>query len=1088
MKRLIYPVLFATFFAPVLSKAQTLAPPINSGEILTKAYELYAEKKYEEAAAEYAKIDENDTNYLAARVELANSYLLAKKDSLAILVADEMLREKNQYEQSFYIVKGSALDNMGKLEESIKVYNEGLAKHPKSYTIYYNIGLDYQRIKDYKNAEKNYLKAIAINPYHPSSHLQLGVTSFHQGKLAPAVLSWMFFLQLENSTSRSSDVVVYLEKVLKGEAEPNGPLVVGGETDDFSELESIIKSKVALNGKYKSKIDLQFDLVKQLQLFFEKLEYNASDKGVWMQTYVPFFTSLQKEGYFEDMMYFSLTSIQNENVDKWLKKHASQQQKYVSWVVDKINNTLQYFEEDMNGTMQKVHHYYYSNYKIEAYGNVENNKKVGYWKYFYKNGNLEVEGKYNDKGEKDGLWKYYYESGELREEANYKDGKLNGAYTKYETNGSKAITANYVNDLYEGKVETWYVTNTLNNSFTFKAGKKVNSETGYYATGEKKYEIGIVNEKAEGTYVRYYQNGQVAEKTPYVADKRNGPYTLYYEDGTKKEEGTYKEDILVGGLKSYHPNGKLKSEGSYNDKGSYAGLWKKYLMNGVIEEEWQYSERGKIISHKYYTPSGLLENELIFKNEELSQAKSYDDKGNVLNDQKRKGDPFKVSFYHSTGNKMSEGNYVDGVREGEWKFYHANGYLSATENYKKGKLEGKKLSYFANGKVKYEINYKDNTEDGLYRNFYENGNVEREGYYANGTEQGYWHYYFKNGTHDEIRYYLNGETTGKQLSFSRDGKKNKEDRMENGYLARLTYFDSTGKIQNTMKFPFGTGSITYMHANGKPRLTGQYKAGSAEGPFTWFYANGQVETKYNYKNDRKEGQIVSYYEDGTKTVEENYKAGELHGPYRSYYENGNMNEDRNYDYGELNGTHKTYYENKSVYKVTQYVFGKAEGTYYYYSEDGSLIMSRYYHDDRLVSYSYLKNGKYDSIPVKNETGKIVAYYANGQKSIEFELQSGIIIGKRIAYFPNGKLRYEENYLGGSQDGMQKNYYSNGNLKSEENYVIDEKNGAVKYYYENGKLKESGKYLNGAKFGDWKYYDATGKLTKTVRYYNDQMML
>ncbi|HXB40917.1 MAG TPA: tetratricopeptide repeat protein [Bacteroidia bacterium] len=1069
------------------AKSQTLTPPINSGDIMEEAFKLSKEKNYNEAITEFLKIDENDTNYMVASIELANAYLSARRDSEAVVLADKFLAEKNKYEENFYIVKGSALEDTGKFETAMKAYNEGLVKYPRSYLIYFNIGVSYLRKKDYPNAEKYLQKAVTVNPFHASSHFRLGLAAFQEGKLAPALLSFMFFLQLENTTQRGSDLVIFMEKILKKEVEPEGPIVAAGETDDFSDLEAIIKSKVALNGKYKSKIDLQYDFVKQLQLFLEKLSYNSGDKGFWMQTYVPFFTAVQKQNYFEDFMYYALKPLGNETINKWIDKHASSQKKYVDWVSNILDNSLFTYEENMNGNKQKVRHFYYGNYKPEAAGNVTNGKATGYWKYFHKTGFVKSEGPFDDKGQRDGLWKYYYDGGELKEEATFKHDKLYGPYTKYDRNGSKSLVANYVDDLYDGTVETYYKTNIKKGSYTFKKGKKEGKEITYYSNGAKKYELNYVNDMGEGAFTQYHPNGKVLETATFSKNKRNGPYVHYYEDGAKKSEGTIKEDNNSGTYKAWHKNGNLQEEGQYNDKGLNSGIWKKYTADGKLNEEILYSEKGKAISNKFYSHKGQIENELFYnKSEELSESKSYDGTGKVMNDQKKKGKNFPVTFYRINGNKISEGTYTEDKQDGEWKYYNVDGYVSEDENYKEGKLHGKYQSFHNNNKVKVECEYKNGLIEGIYKTYYINGTLERQGYYVNNAEQGYWYYYNENGVLSNIRYYLNGSQTGKQQIFATNGKKIRDEYITDDFFTKIVCYDSTGKVTNTNLFPLGTGDYLFSHANGKPYFKGALKGGLSEGTYTWYYNNGSIETQGTYQNDKREGVFVYNYENGQKEREEHYFNGDLHGTYTSNYENGTLHEEFNYKYGNEDGVQKTYHENKTLYRIAPYIHGKAQGPLKYMSEDGQLIISKYYDNDIMVSYSFInKAGKYDSIPIKNESGKVLAYFANGQKSIEYEMQNGYTHGKKTEYFTNGKIKKDENYYYGQENGALKAYYANGNLKSETNYVIGEKHGPSKQYYENGKVKQEGYYTNGHKFGVWKYYDNAGKLTKSVKYYDNQ---
>jgi antitoxin component YwqK of YwqJK toxin-antitoxin module len=1064
-------------------QAQTIQPPLNSGEVMKAGWKFSADEKYTEAINEFLKIDENDTNYVASQLELVDLYYNAKRDSEALALCNRMLPENTIYSESFYVTKGCALENLNKKEEAIQVYNEGLARFPKSYLLYYNRAVIYLHTKDLVQAQADFKSAIHFNPFHASSHLQLGLIAFNQGRLVPAALSLMYCLQLENEASRSKKIVLMLEKMLKKELEPTGPLVSGSDTDDFTEVEAIISSKVALNGKYKSKIGLSYDLVKQLQLLFEKLTYNKADQGYWMQTYVPFFTELYKKDYFEDYMYFLLKSIKEEPIDNWWKKHESEETKYITWVYNTLLSTVAVYEENINGTMVKANHYYYTTNKIKSYGLLVNGKKEGTWCYLYNNGQLKATGNLKDEL-KEGVWKYYYNSGQLKEESNFVKDKGNGLSMQYYENGAPKFKCNYVDDAYDGAVEVYYPSGTLKGTYTFKNGLKEGKSVNYYESGPKKTECNYTANKNNGDYAEYYASGKLKSSFLTADDQRNGPYTDYYENGAKKGVGIEKNGSFTGPYKSYHPNGKVKEEGQYTEKGILTGIVKKYTMKGQLEEEYQYSERGKLTSKKFYTTSGKLENELIFKNEELAESQSYNDKGEVINDQKKKKDRFEVTFFNSGGSKKSEGTFVDGQREGLWKFYDENGFLESTQEHKEDKLNGEVKSYFCNGKIKSESTYKDGKQEGLHKVYYINGKLERQGYVVNGDEQGYWFYYYVDGTPSEIKYYLNGELTGKQVSFGVSGKKNKEEFMKDGFTTKLNSFDSTGKILGHMLFPLGTGEVLYPYPNGKPRLKGNKKHGYADGEYTWYYANGKVETVTPYVRGNQEGSSKTFYYNGNKKKEMNYLNGKLDGKFTSYYENGAVQDEYNYSGGDQDSIQLFYYENKMLARRASYFKGKADGLIETHAESGELVIRKYYEDDQMKYYTYQKSAtKNDSIALVNETGQVNAFFLNGKKSTEYELVDGLTNGRRVEYSPTGKPHSEENYYFGKLDGLQKYYYADGALKTEIHYLIGEEHGYAKFYHKNGKVKIEGNFLNGSWMGPWKFYDETGKLTRTTNYFN-----
>ena len=77
--------------------AQQEYKPLNSREIIQEGIKLNDDKKYDEAIAEFKKIERNDSLFALASVELINTYSSDKKDSLAIILCDELLKHSDQY-------------------------------------------------------------------------------------------------------------------------------------------------------------------------------------------------------------------------------------------------------------------------------------------------------------------------------------------------------------------------------------------------------------------------------------------------------------------------------------------------------------------------------------------------------------------------------------------------------------------------------------------------------------------------------------------------------------------------------------------------------------------------------------------------------------------------------------------------------------------------------------------------------------------------------------------------------------------------------------------------------------------------------
>jgi len=115
-------------------------------------------------------------------------------------------------------------------------------------------------------------------------------------------------------------------------------------------------------------------------------------------------------------------------------------------------------------------------------------------------------------------------------------------------------------------------------------------------------------------------------------------------------------------------------------------------------------------------------------------------------------------------------NYVDGLRQGEFKAYlkdstmyiqgsffndklhgehftyYKTGELNMQTFYLNGKENGTRTTYYEDG-VKYsETEYKNNRKDGAYTCYYSSGNIKRQGQYLNEEKSGIWKEFSENGT------------------------------------------------------------------------------------------------------------------------------------------------------------------------------------------------------------------------------------------------------------------------------------------------------------------------------------------------------
>jgi len=91
---------------------------------------------------------------------------------------------------------------------------------------------------------------------------------------------------------------------------------------------------------------------------------------------------------------------------------------------------------------------------IEIQGQLDSNRNVGKWQYFYPNGELESEGYFN-LDHPDGKWIWNYSDGRRKEEGEYINGNRIGMWYQFENNGEVIFEKNYdLNDTLSTEKDT----------------------------------------------------------------------------------------------------------------------------------------------------------------------------------------------------------------------------------------------------------------------------------------------------------------------------------------------------------------------------------------------------------------------------------------------------------------------------------------------------------------------------------------------------------------------------------------------------------------------------------------------------------
>ncbi|MBL7932023.1 MAG: hypothetical protein JNL60_08975 [Bacteroidia bacterium] len=1055
--------------------------------VIRRGVEYHDDKKYDLAVAEFMKVHRNDSNYYLASVEILTTYLAQTKNKEGLALCNELLKLKNEYTPNILKYKADFLDNLEKYEEAEKIYKQGIKDYPVNHSFYYELAISKMHQKKNNEAFTLLVSALKKNPFHTSSHHQLGVLAYRNNNLTAASLALQFYLICDADSRRARGIVADLEKMLKLELETDSvtPLKAFEGENDFSELESVLRSKAALSEKFKTKTDLTYDLTKQVQVIIENIGKYRDVKGFYNEFYGTFFTELNKNNFLEVYVYYMLRGMELEKVNKWLQKNKSEVDRFENWYYNYVCNNFAKYEENLNGTVVSVPHWFSYNVVFGAGVMLNNQTTNGYWNYYYDNGIKKAEGEFVN-GKKNKTWKYYHENGGIKEEIVYDNG-LEKLYRSFYENNNPKVEVPVVNNKMEGERKTYFSNGNISSSTEYKAGEINGKETFYYRNGSLRYTLTNVKDVLSGDLIEYYDNGKKRQTVKFVNGLREGPGKSYFNNSTNSvdEEGEYVKNKCVGEWKGYFRSGKLYEVKNYNKDGMLDGKRTEYYENGKLAEEEAYTD-GKINGlTKTYSDDGTLWEEFLYKKGKLVEYRAYKKDGSKICDNKINGKNYEVTLYHPNGIKRRQGKVSDGELEGPWRDYSLFGILIRETNYKEGLSDGVWKEYYHSGKVKRQSYYIKGEEEGEYTSYFENGKISSRGMISAGEKTGFWTFWYADGTLKNRYYYVNDELEGWNEHFDVNGKMSSEDLYKDFCLVKVLYHDTNGIVSQNLDLPGGTGLLEMKTLQEKVIYKCNFLRNSAEGVTESYYPDGKVETRVEYKKGKKEGKSLSYNPMGVLLSDLTYFNNEREGKEVSYDDDGKIIKESIYDNDELHGLSTNYHSNGKIYRSLNYKYGEAEGESEVMDETGQLIYKRFFHRDLLVNYTY-KDAKGELLaPMEVPPGeaKVLCFYQNGKKSFEATYLNGDLQGTRKVYFSNGNLMDETEYSYDWLHGVSKSYYSNGNLKEKGSYYYGDINGKEESFYENGKLKSEKNYKLGKEHGWFRYFDATGKLVKSVFYYN-----
>lgn len=310
-------------------------------DFVTEGIQYHDKGDYDKAIETYKKALEINPESTLTNYEIALSYFKKGDFKKAIKHSDVVLNQNKDHMIQAYMTKGSALDMLGKTKESIKLFKKAIKKTGGHYLLYYNLGLNYYKLNDLENAEKNVINAIENNPNHPTSHLILAHIHNQKGNPVQTLLATHYFLFLEPNTQRSKEAYLMLKEnfggnVTKDSSKPNTINITLSPNNDsqFGAAElmiSMLEASKSLEENEGKTEDEMF--VENTESFFKVLGElrKKKNKEIWWTFYTDFFYDLAKSDHLETYCKY-ITQSSNENSEKWLSENENKLNDFGNWL------------------------------------------------------------------------------------------------------------------------------------------------------------------------------------------------------------------------------------------------------------------------------------------------------------------------------------------------------------------------------------------------------------------------------------------------------------------------------------------------------------------------------------------------------------------------------------------------------------------------------------------------------------------------------------------------------------------------------------------------------------------------------------
>lgn len=323
-------------------------PQASSETLIRRGANMHDKGKYKEAIEYYEQALKINPNSMSAIYEMSLSYLYLKDYNNALKYSTKIINANFQpLLVDAYCVKSSALADLNKVNDAIKLLNEAIERCGDEYLLHYNLGLSYFKIKNLKFALAHLRKAIEVDTTHPSSFLVYAYALNDSDKWVQSFLAFHFFLFLEPNTPRSKDAFAEMLDMITAKIPANSAKLLPEDGIEQKKIYDFIQSQLPKSDDSEIQFAFFKEVTRKTILYLNQTQ-NESRRGLLWDFFVPIYSEILASGYIDTYCRYVSASYFPSSLE-WWNKNSEEVDKFINWFEDGQGNDYSEMEEDELG-------------------------------------------------------------------------------------------------------------------------------------------------------------------------------------------------------------------------------------------------------------------------------------------------------------------------------------------------------------------------------------------------------------------------------------------------------------------------------------------------------------------------------------------------------------------------------------------------------------------------------------------------------------------------------------------------------------------------------------------------------------------